>query len=77
LKTKFKAALDLYDDMLQPLPRKRPNCEQILEKINLWALNEEEFEINDELRKEINSKLNNQNEFVFHILFHMLDAELF
>jgi hypothetical protein len=36
-------------------PHKRPNCEEILMKKNLWALNEEEFEINDELEK-IDSK---------------------
>ncbi len=60
--------------MLKPLPRKRPNCEEILEKKNLWALKEKEFEINDELRKEINSKLNNQNEFVFHMLVSLLNC---
>jgi hypothetical protein len=74
LKTKFKAALDLYEDMLKPLPRKRPNCEQILEKKDLWTLNEKELEINDELRKEINSKLNNQNKFVFDILASTLNC---
>jgi hypothetical protein len=36
---------------LKPLPRKRPNCEEILEKKDLWALDEKELEINDEVEE--------------------------
>jgi hypothetical protein len=38
------------------LPQRRPNCEEILEKKDLWAQNEEKFETNDELEKIIDSK---------------------
>ncbi len=44
--------------MCKPLPRKRPNCEEVLKKKDLWALNEEELDINEKLRDEIISKLN-------------------
>jgi hypothetical protein len=54
--------------MLRPLPRKRPNCKDILEKKDLWALNEGEFEISDELREEIICKINDKNKIVFSIL---------
>ncbi len=68
MKKKYSAALDLYDDMLKPLPRRRPNCEEILGRKILWALNEEEFEINDELKKELIPKLDDENQIVFSIL---------
>ncbi len=68
MKAKYNAALDLYDDMCKPLPRKRPNCEEVLKKKNLWALNEVEFEINEKLREEIISKLNDENQIIFSLL---------
>ncbi len=68
MKTKYKAALDLYVDMLYPLPQRRPNCEEILERKSSWALNEEEFEIDDELKEELILKMDDKNQFVFSIL---------
>jgi hypothetical protein len=68
LKTKYSAALDLCADMCSHLPRRRPNCEEILKKIDLWALKEEEFEVNDELKKELIPKLIGKNQIVFSIL---------
>jgi hypothetical protein len=59
---KYNSAIDIYDDMTRALPRKRPNCEEILEKKDLWALNKEEFEINDE---EIISKLDDKTQSIF------------
>ncbi len=50
--------------MTATLPNQRPDCEKILEKKNSWALNEEEFEINGELKKE----LDDENKIVFSIL---------
>jgi hypothetical protein len=50
--------------MLRPMPRRRPNCEQILERKNSWALNEE-LEINDELQNIIASK-EYENEFTIY-----------
>jgi hypothetical protein len=54
--------------MTARLPNKRPDCEKILEKKNSWALIEEEFEINNELKKELILKLNNENEIIFSVL---------
>jgi hypothetical protein len=65
LKAKYNAALDLHEDMLKPIPRRRPNCKEILEKKNLWALNKEELEINDELKDIISSK-ERENEFTIY-----------
>jgi hypothetical protein len=55
--------------MLRPMPRRRPNCEQILERKNSWAINEEELliEINDELKNIIASK-ERENEFTIYSL---------
>ncbi len=39
------------------LPNNRPNCEEILNRKNLWALNDDEFEIDDEAKKELFLKL--------------------
>ncbi len=64
-KTKYNAALDLCADMCYRLSRRRPNCEEILEKKNLWALNKEELEINDELKNIIASK-ERENEFTIY-----------
>jgi len=48
-------------------PHNRPNCEEILMKKDLWALNEREFEINDKLKKIIDSK-ESENELIYSIL---------
>jgi hypothetical protein len=50
------------------LPKNRPNCEEILNGKNLWALNEEEFEIDDELKEELIPKLVGENQLIFSIL---------
>jgi hypothetical protein len=39
---------------------KTPNCEEILEEKNKWALNEE-LEISDELQRELIPKLVDEN----------------
>jgi Ribonuclease G/E len=61
LESKYYVALDLQPEMCSYLPEKRPNCEKILEDKNKWALNEEEFEIDDKLYKELIIKLFNKN----------------
>jgi hypothetical protein len=57
--------------MKQRLSHKRPDCEEILKRKNLWAMSEEELEINDELREEIISKLNDEN-----LIFSALKSKL-
>jgi hypothetical protein len=54
--------------MCSHLPRRRPDCEEILKKKYLWALKEEEFEIDDELKLELIPKLVDKNQIVFSIL---------
>jgi hypothetical protein len=65
LKTKYKGALDLYVDMLNPLPQRRPNCEEILNRKNSWTLNEDEFEIDEKVKKELNLKMDDENQLIF------------
>ncbi len=67
LKDKYNNSLSLGNQMTQTLPHKRPNCEEILERKNKWALNEKEFEINDELEKIIDSK-QSENELTIYSL---------
>jgi hypothetical protein len=54
--------------MTARLINERPDCEEVMEKKSLWALNEEEFEINDELKKELILKLDDENQVIFSIL---------
>jgi hypothetical protein len=54
--------------MLRAVSHKRPTCDEILKKQNLWALNEEEFEINDELKNELILKLVDENQIVFSVI---------
>jgi hypothetical protein len=70
LKPKYEAAIELYDDMTRQLPRKRPNCEEVLKIKNSWSLSETEFAIDNELeanREAIISGLNDENRIIFSI----------
>ncbi len=51
--------------MCSDLPQRRPNCKEILDKMNSWALNEGELEINQELENIIASK-ERENEFTIY-----------
>ncbi len=66
LKKKYKESFELCNEMAARLPQKRPDCDDILEKKNSWALNEREFEINDELEKIIDSK-ESENELTIYL----------
>ncbi len=65
MKGRYKSAIDLHENMLKLMPERRQNCEEILKKKDLWALKEEEFEINDELEKIIDSK-ESENELTIY-----------
>jgi hypothetical protein len=76
LKIKYNESLELYNQMTSNLPHKRPKCKEIMEKKDLWALNEKEFEINDELKNELILKLNDKNQIVFSIIKSKLTREV-
>jgi serine/threonine protein kinase len=61
---KYNAAVDIYRDMMA-VSHVRPNCEEILEKKNSWALNEE-VEISYELENIASKK--RENEFTIYSL---------
>ncbi len=67
MKNKYNESLELCNEMTARLPHKRPNCEEILERKNSWALIKEQFEINNELKDIINSK-ERENEFTIYSL---------
>ncbi len=56
MKNKYNESLELCNEMTARLPHKRLDCEEILERMNSWALNKEELEINNELKNIIASK---------------------
>jgi serine/threonine protein kinase len=58
--------------MITDLPEKRPNCEEILEKRDLWALNKE-LEINDEFENIITSK-EHENKFLIYSILRFEDS---
>ncbi len=68
MKKKYKESLELCNEMTARFPQKRPDCEDILNRKNSWVLNGEEFEINDELKKELIPKIVDENQIVFSIL---------
>ncbi len=47
---KYKNAIQMWESMTQPNPYKRPNCHQILNSQHLWALDNNEFQINDQMK---------------------------
>jgi hypothetical protein len=57
--------------MTAKLPSERPDCDQILMSNDLWALKEEEFKVNAEMREKIVSKIKGEN-----IIFSVLKRKL-
>jgi hypothetical protein len=52
--------------MTNKVPAKRPNCEIILEAEQSWALNENEFNIENELNPIFESEYKGKNFFLIH-----------
>jgi hypothetical protein len=63
---KYRAALELYENMTNSLPVVRPDCEEILKRQNLWAL--KEIEIENELRNVLISRVMNEDNYIYSIL---------
>ncbi len=57
--------------MTSPLTNKRPNCNEILANKKLWALNDNEFEFEKEL-KNVVFKEKNRNFFIYSIIEALL-----
>jgi hypothetical protein len=53
--------------MTKLIPSKRPNCKEILESKHLWALDKNEFEINDELRHVLKEK-SEDKQSIYHLI---------
>jgi hypothetical protein len=54
--------------MTEVNPKNRPNCEEILKEKQLWALSENEFEIENKLRAFLESQEEKENNFLYFIL---------
>jgi hypothetical protein len=61
--------------MTQLFPHKRLNCEEILERKKKWALNEREFEINDELKNMIASEEAKSEFTIYGMLWSKLHSD--
>jgi hypothetical protein len=44
LQRKYQKALNMSEQMLIDIPNQRPNCEEILNEKQFWALSENELE---------------------------------
>ncbi len=62
---KYKECIELCNEMTAKLSHKRPDCEEIHKRKNSWALNEEEFKINEKLKKIIDLK-ESENELTIY-----------
>ncbi len=63
----------MYDKMTRSLSLKRPDCKEILNQKDLWALTDSELEINNETKETIISKPNDENNIIYFILKTKLD----
>ncbi len=68
LKTKYKNSLKLYDEMTSNSPFERPTCEDIINRIRFWAMNEHEFKIDDEIRNLIISEANKKTFSIYYMI---------
>jgi hypothetical protein len=64
---KYIQALEIYSRMTDNVPSKRPNCQEILEKRYLWAINEDDFDIQTEKKLALNSRLEDES-FIYSII---------
>jgi serine/threonine protein kinase len=72
LLSKYKNALQLYKSLTQPIPHKRPNCEEILESKNKWALDKNELIIANDLRRTLEEKSVDKQK-IYHIIYTKLN----
>jgi hypothetical protein len=70
--SKYQNALKFSERMTNLIPSKRPNCEEILESKHLWALDKNEFQINDELRQILEEK-SKDKQSIYHIFYTKLN----
>jgi hypothetical protein len=68
LPDKYNEALEIYSQMTNKVPAKRPNCEGILKEEKSWALRENEFNIENELNLVFESEYKGNNSFILTIL---------
>jgi hypothetical protein len=66
--SKYYEIRKLFEKMTQSSPDERPNCEEILKNRHLWALDENEFEFENEMNVILKSKENNEMNFVHLML---------
>jgi hypothetical protein len=67
LNGKYQECFDLCTKMSQRPSHNRPNCEEILNRKYSWAMSRD-FEIDEELKKELIPKLVGKNQLIFSIL---------
>jgi hypothetical protein len=73
--SKYRNTVKLCEKVTQLNTIKRPNCLEILESKHLWALDMNEFTINDELRRVLEEK-SNDKQSIYHIIYTKLNLNI-
>jgi Zyg-11 family protein len=83
LQKKYQRAFNMCKQMLLDIPDQRPDCEEILNEKQFWALSENELDIKTKLRAVLDSNTTNENSFIYSFIesklidIHINDPELF
>jgi hypothetical protein len=75
LENKYIQTLELFVEMTNIKSGGRPNCEEIINRKDLWVLSVEEFVISDGLKGEIISKFNSKHK-TSNIIYSILKMKL-
>jgi hypothetical protein len=65
--SKYREAIELFNEMISQEPNKRPDCAEILNDKRLWALTGREFDVQKEFENSL-SLTQNEQLFVYEIL---------
>ncbi len=69
--SKYIKVVELCERMTQIKPIKRPNCEEILESKNKWALDKNELIVDNHLRLLLEEK-SKDKQSIYHIIYTKL-----
>jgi hypothetical protein len=75
LKSKYQNAKTILDKMTNLSFNERPDCKEVLDCKDLWALSEEEAHFDEEFKNTIKSRASGKEITVYHLLKAMLKIE--
>jgi hypothetical protein len=74
--SKFKSALEIYNEMIDDLPSKRPNCREILKRKILWAFRKNDFK-DEKALEAVLEYAGNENLYNCSIIQTKLEQQVF